>query len=140
MTNAPKLKLHIPTPHARPGDTPDFAHMVIPAAGKVRRPESDAPEAEIRDLPYTLVRVLDDEGQAVGPWNPRLSPETLRAGLRAMLLTRAFDDRLFRAHRQGKTSFYMKSTGEEAIGAAQSMMLGRGDMCFPTYRVLSWLM
>jgi 2-oxoisovalerate dehydrogenase E1 component alpha subunit len=57
-----------------------------------------------------------------------------------MLLTRAFDDRLFRAHRQGKTSFYMKSTGEEAIGAAQSMMLGRGDMCFPTYRVLSWLM
>src|SRR3546814_7426064 len=57
-----------------------------------------------------------------------------------MLLTRAFDDRLFRAHRQGKTSFYMKSTGEEAIGAGQSLMLGQGDMCFPTYRVISWLM
>jgi 2-oxoisovalerate dehydrogenase E1 component alpha subunit len=57
-----------------------------------------------------------------------------------MLLTRAFDDRLFRAHRQGKTSFYMKSTGEEAIGAAQSLFLDRDDMCFPTYRVLSWLM
>lgn len=46
-----------------------------------------------------------------------------------MLLTRAFDDRLFRAHRQGKTSFYMKSTGEEAIGVAQSMVLDRDDMC-----------
>lgn len=57
-----------------------------------------------------------------------------------MLLTRIFDDRLFRAHRQGKTTFYMKSTGEEAIGAAQSLALGCGDMCFPTYRVLSWLM
>lgn len=57
-----------------------------------------------------------------------------------MLLTRVFDERLFRAHRQGKTSFYMKSTGEEAIGAAQSLVLEAGDMCFPTYRVLSWLM
>ncbi len=140
MSNAPKLRLHIPAPQARPGDPPDFTGMEIPPPGDVRRPESDTPEPEMRDLPYTLIRVLDDDGRAVGPWNPRLSPDTLRAGLRAMLLTRAFDDRLFRAHRQGKTSFYMKSTGEEAIGAAQSMMLGRGDMCFPTYRVLSWLM
>ena len=47
---------------------------------------------------------------------------------------------MFRSHRQGKTSFFMKSTGEEAIGAAQSMVLGPRDMCFPTYRVLAWLM
>jgi len=60
--------------------------------------------------------------------------------LRAMMLTRAFEDRMFRSHRQGKTSFFMKSTGEEAIGAAQSIVLGPRDMCFPTYRVLSWLM
>src|SRR6202021_683739 len=36
--------------------------------------------------------------------------------------------------------FYVKSSGEEAIGAAQSLMLARDDMCFPTYRMLSWLM
>ena len=47
---------------------------------------------------------------------------------------------MFRSHRQGKTSFFMKSTGEEAISAAQSMALGPRDMCFPTYRVLAWLM
>ncbi len=94
----------------------------------------------MRDLPFGLIRVLDDDGRAVGPWAPRIAPDVLRHGLRAMMLTRAFDDRLFRAHRQGKTSFYMKSTGEEAIGAAQSLVLGGGDMCFPTYRVLSWLM
>ncbi len=46
---------------------------------------------------------------------------------------------MFRAHRQGKTSFFMKSTGEEAIGVAQSLALEAGDMCFPTYRVQGWL-
>jgi 2-oxoisovalerate dehydrogenase E1 component alpha subunit len=60
------------------------------------------------------VRVLDDENRAVGPWNPKLDAETLRRMLRMMALTRAFDDRMYRGQRQGKTSFYMKCTGEEA--------------------------
>lgn len=135
-----KLELHIPTPAARPGDPVSFDHFDIPDAGTVRRPDIAASEAEIRDLPYTLIRVLDDDGVATGPWDPKISPDMLRKGLRAMLLTRVFDDRLFRAHRQGKTSFYMKSTGEEAISAAQSLAVNPGDMCFPTYRATSWLM
>lgn len=51
-----------------------------------------------------------------------------------MLLTRAFDERMYRAQRQGKTSFYMKCTGEEAIACAQALVLSREDMCFPSYR------
>ncbi|MEV4933996.1 3-methyl-2-oxobutanoate dehydrogenase (2-methylpropanoyl-transferring) subunit alpha [Sphingobium sp. LMA1-1-1.1] len=140
MKNSQGLRLHVPEPLSRPGDQPDFSNLVLSAPGAVRRPDSGEAEHLMRDLPYELIRVLDDEGEAQGPWNPRLTPSVLIRGLRAMMLTRAFDDRLFRAHRQGKTSFYMKSTGEEAIGAAQSMMLDAGDMCFPTYRVLSWLM
>ncbi len=139
MKNLPGLQLHIPTPPARPGETVSFAHLDIGAAGSVRRPDSATPEQEMRDLPYTLIRVLDDTGQATGAWNPGLAADVLRKGLRAMMVTRAFDDRMFRAHRQGKTSFYMKSAGEEAIGAAQSLALDSGDMCFPTYRVTSWL-
>jgi 2-oxoisovalerate dehydrogenase E1 component alpha subunit len=134
------LTLHIPEPPARPGDTPDFSHLKIPAAGSMPRPPIDAPADTLRDMSYGLVRVLDDAGQATGPWAPQISPEQLHQGLTAMLLTRLFEDRMFRSHRQGKTSFFMKSTGEEAIGAAQSMVLGKRDMCFPTYRVLSWLM
>lgn len=138
--SASPLSLHIPTPRTRPGDQPDFSGVSLAAAGETRRPEVDSPEAEMRDLPYGLVRVLDDQGHAVGAWDPGLASERLIRGLRAMLMTRAFDDRMFRAHRQGKTSFYMKSTGEEAIGAAQSMALAPGDMTFPTYRMTSFLM
>jgi 2-oxoisovalerate dehydrogenase E1 component alpha subunit len=134
------LTLHIPEPPTRPGDTPDFSHLKIPPAGAMPRPPIDAPADSLRDMSYGLVRVLDEAGQAVGPWAPQISPERLHQGLTAMLLTRLFEDRMFRSHRQGKTSFFMKSTGEEAIGAAQSMVLGKRDMCFPTYRVLSWLM
>ena len=139
MRNAIQLELHVPEPQCRPGDAPARSARPPALAGAVRRPDSLAPEAEIRDLPFELIRVLDDEGGAIGPWSPSVPPDQLRRGLRAMLLTRTFDDRLFRAHRQGKTSFYMKSTGEEAIAVAQSLMLDREDMCFPTYRATGWL-
>ena len=98
------------------------------------RPDPAVAAREIHDHAFGLIRVLDDAGQAVGPWNPRLSPETLRTMLRDMVMTRAFDDRMFRAQRQGKTSFYMKCTGEEAVAVAQAHALDRDDMCFPSYR------
>ncbi|TXH83506.1 MAG: 3-methyl-2-oxobutanoate dehydrogenase (2-methylpropanoyl-transferring) subunit alpha [Rhizobium sp.] len=139
MLNRPPLNLHVPVPQARPGDQPDFSGVVLAEAGAVRRPSAFAAEAELRDMPYGLIRVLGSDARAVGPWNPQLDPAILLRGLRAMLLTRVFDDRMLRAHRQGKTSFFMKSTGEEAIGAASSMALGRDDMCFPTYRMASYL-
>lgn len=136
---ANRLDLHIPEPPARPGDQPRFGDLHLAPPGDTRRPDTLADEAGMRDLPYGLIRVLDDEGHGVGPWMPAIPPETLLKGLRAMMTVRAADDRLFRAHRQGKTSFYIKSAGEEAIGAAQSLALGSSDMCFPTYRMLSWL-
>jgi 2-oxoisovalerate dehydrogenase E1 component alpha subunit len=135
-----KLQLHVPVPVARPGEKPSFSHLKIPEAGIVPRPHCMTAEGEMRDLPYRLIRVLDDDGNAVGEWAPDIDPEILRRGLRAMMLTRVFDDRMFRAHRQGKTSFYMKSLGEEAIPIAQSLAVNPGDMCFPTYRAVGWLM
>lgn len=140
LPNAAPLRFHVPEPPSRPGAAPSFEHIEIEAAGAVPQPDPLSDEKPLRDYPYRLIRVLDDEGQAQGAWNPRLDAETLRRGLCAMLLTRAFDNRLFRAHRQGKTSFFMKSTGEEAIAVAQSMAMRREDMCFPTYRLMGWLM
>ena len=132
--NLKPLSLHVPEPRFRPGDPVDFAAVEVPAAGAARRPDTAAPAREFTDLAYALVRVLGEDGRAVGPWDPRLSPEMLRRILRSMVLTRAFDERMFRAQRQGKTSFYMKCTGEEAVAIAAAHALDRDDMCFPSYR------
>ncbi len=128
------LQLHIPEPKHRPGELADFSHLRLPLAGEIRRPPIAASAYEIRDLAYELIRVLDDEDRAVGPWAQPLEPAFLLRGLRAMMLTRAYDERMFRAQRQGKTSFYMKCTGEEAVAVAQACAFECGDMFFPTYR------
>ncbi len=132
--NSKPLSLRVPAPKFRPGDTPDFSGLNLSAPGAAARPEIDAPAASMRALAFDLIRVLDANGQAVGPWDPRLDVETLKRGLKAMQLTRAYDDRMFRAQRQGKTSFYMKCTGEEAVAVAQTLALHADDMTFPTYR------
>ena len=132
--NTQPLSLRVPEPPARPGGKADFSHVPMDPAGAVARPDITATPEEMRDHAFRLIRVLDDDGQAVGPWNPRLDADTMRRGLKAMILTRAFDDRMHRAHRQGKTSFYMKCTGEEAIACAQGLVFGPEDMGFPTYR------
>jgi 2-oxoisovalerate dehydrogenase E1 component alpha subunit len=128
------LSLHIPEPRFRPGEKPNFGDLRLSAPGEARRPPIDAPAADFRDLAESLIRVLDDKGRAIGPWNPKLEPDRLRLGLRNMMLTRAYDERMMRAQRQGKTTFYMKSTGEEAVAVAQAMALAKDDMLFPTYR------
>jgi 2-oxoisovalerate dehydrogenase E1 component alpha subunit len=132
--NLRPLTLHVPEPKYRPGDAVSFDDMVFPAAGSVARPPVDADPSSLRDLPYTLIRVLDPDGQAVGEWNPRLPVDRVVRILRGMMLTRIYDDRMFRAQRQGKTSFYMKCTGEEAVAVAAAEALHRDDMCFPSYR------
>jgi 2-oxoisovalerate dehydrogenase E1 component alpha subunit len=132
--NSEPLRLHIPEPRFRPGDEADFSDVIVPEIDVIPRPDENSAPADIQNLAYGLVRVLDNNGNAIGSWNPGLDADTLRLMLRNMMLTRAFDDRMFRAQRQGKTSFYMKSTGEEATSVATSMALASDDMCFPSYR------
>ena len=134
MTSHTALKLHVPEPTGRPGCKTDFSFLRVSPAGAVRRPSPDSPAAETADLANSLVRVLGDDGQAVGPWAPALHPERLRRGLRAMMKTRIFDARMLVAQRQKKLSFYMQCLGEEAIAVAHAQALEDGDMCFPTYR------
>jgi len=132
--NRVALSLRIPEPKYRPGDHPDFSNIKVPKAGEVRRPDINATAKDVSDLAYTLIRVLDSDGKAVGPWDPRLDVDTMKRGLRHMVTTRIFDGRMYLAQRQGKTSFYMKCTGEEAVAVAQSAALDTDDMCFPSYR------
>jgi len=130
----PKSRLHIPRPSARPGEAPDFSYLSLSEAGVVARPDTDAPASQIENLAHQLVRVLDDNGVAQGEWIPEMAPEQLLEALRLMLLTRQYDNRMQRAQRQGKISFYMQSLGEEAVSIGQGMALDHGDMMFPSYR------
>ncbi|MCA8927791.1 MAG: 3-methyl-2-oxobutanoate dehydrogenase (2-methylpropanoyl-transferring) subunit alpha, partial [Alphaproteobacteria bacterium] len=128
------LSLQVPEPEWRPGDTPDYSGITIPRAGTVRRPPVDCTPETIRDLAYTIIRVLDRNGNAVGPWAGTLSDEQVLQGLRHMMTLRTYDARMLQAQRQGKTSFYMQHLGEEAISCAFRTALSPGDMNFPTYR------
>ena len=134
MTNYAPLALHVPEPAVRPGGIPDFINVRISTAGAVARPDVDADPESIRDLAYSIIRVLDRDGEAVGPWAGFLSDEELLEGLRHMMTLRAFDARMQMAQRQGKTSFYMQHMGEEAVSCAFRKALLPGDMNFPTYR------
>ncbi|MEL7526663.1 MAG: 3-methyl-2-oxobutanoate dehydrogenase (2-methylpropanoyl-transferring) subunit alpha [Pseudomonadota bacterium] len=134
MTETNHLQLHIPEPEVRPGDAPDFSDFEIPPAGEVRRPEVDAEPETMRDLAFSIIRVLNKKGEAVGPWAGLLNDEDLVVGLRHMMTLRTYDDRMMVAQRQGKTSFYMQHLGEEAVSCAFRKALEAGDMNFPTYR------
>jgi 2-oxoisovalerate dehydrogenase E1 component alpha subunit len=134
MSLTKPLRLHVPEPSGRPGHETDFSYLHLSPAGEVARPPIDVSAAETSGLAHSLVRVLDDDGRAVGPWAPQLDPQLLRRGMRAMMKTRAYDARMLIAQRQKKISFYMQCLGEEAIATAHSFALQDGDMCFPTYR------
>ena len=133
-SKTPPLSLNVPEPGCRPGDDPDFSDFIIPKAGEVDRPPIDVDPNEIRDMAFSIIRVLDTKGEAVGPWAGTLSNDELITGMRDMLTLRAFDARMLMAQRQGKTSFYMQHLGEEAVSCAYRKALQDGDMNFPTYR------
>jgi 2-oxoisovalerate dehydrogenase E1 component alpha subunit len=134
LPNRPTLSLHVPEPPFRPGDPVDYSFLDIPDPDSIPRPDEAVDAMVIHGLAYGLIRVLDFNGNAGGSWNPRLAPETLLGMLRMMALLRAFDERMHRIQRQGKTDFYVRSTGEEAVAIAQTFALDSRDMCFPSYR------
>ncbi|MCB0985194.1 MAG: 3-methyl-2-oxobutanoate dehydrogenase (2-methylpropanoyl-transferring) subunit alpha [Ilumatobacter sp.] len=130
---SPILRLRIPEPArgAHPADPVPF----ISAAGEMRKPDLDEKVERVALMRKQLVRVLAEDGAAVGEWAPTtLTTDHKVRGLRDMMLLRSFDARLLRAHRQGRISFYMQALGEEAIACAHQRALGPGDMNFPTYR------
>ncbi|MBX2886147.1 MAG: 3-methyl-2-oxobutanoate dehydrogenase (2-methylpropanoyl-transferring) subunit alpha, partial [Granulosicoccus sp.] len=140
MPKATRLSLHVPDPGVRPGDTPDFSGVEIPKAGEIRRPDIDVDPEAIRDLAFSVVRVLSRDNEAVGPWAGLLSNDELIVGLRHMMTVRSFDARMLIAQRQGKTSFFVQSLGEEAVSCAFQRALEPGDMNFPTYRQVGLLL
>ena len=74
----------------------------------------------MHDYAYSLVRVLDDAGNAVGPWAPQVDAELLRTGLRAMMKTRVFDTRMQLAQRQKKRRSICSASAKKPCRGAGS--------------------
>jgi 2-oxoisovalerate dehydrogenase E1 component alpha subunit len=125
--------LRIPDAPHRPGDEPRFARFTHQPSD-LARPEPQAHFEQLRQHAVGLVRVLDDEGVALGAWNPQLSAADLRTALKTMVHVRQFDRRLLTMQRQGRLSFYLESTGEEAVAIGAGMALRAEDLLFPSYR------
>ncbi|MGY4876607.1 thiamine pyrophosphate-dependent dehydrogenase E1 component subunit alpha [Vreelandella aquamarina] len=85
--------------------------------------------------------VLNHDGALYpGATSPDLNRDKARAIYHAMLATRILDERMLAAQRQGRLSFYMQSTGEEASVIGATAALDDADMIMAQYREQGALM
>ncbi|TLF47466.1 thiamine pyrophosphate-dependent dehydrogenase E1 component subunit alpha [Halomonas urmiana] len=80
-------------------------------------------------------RLLKQDGTLhEGAKAPELDQEQALAIYRAMVATRVLDERMLAAQRQGRLSFYMQCTGEEAAVIGATAALDDADMIMAQYR------
>ncbi|WP_026038133.1 thiamine pyrophosphate-dependent dehydrogenase E1 component subunit alpha [Halomonas sp. KM-1] len=80
-------------------------------------------------------RLLQQDGSLCeGAEAPQLEREKALKIYRAMLVTRVLDERMMAAQRQGRLSFYMQCTGEEAAVIGATAALDDADMIMAQYR------
>jgi len=86
-------------------------------------------------------RLLQQDGTLFdGAVAPELSRDEARRIYHAMLATRVLDERMMAAQRQGRLSFYMQCTGEEAAVIGATAALDDADMIMAQYREQGALM
>lgn len=87
-------------------------------------------------------RVLDDNGEIIrGSDYEQLSEEFAVKIYSNMVSLQMMDTVFYEAQRQGRISFYLTSTGEEAINIASAAALSTDDIILPQYRepgILLW--
>ncbi|MDQ7730238.1 thiamine pyrophosphate-dependent dehydrogenase E1 component subunit alpha [Halomonas sp. SpR8] len=85
--------------------------------------------------------LLNPEGELYsGAVEPELERDHARRIYQAMLATRILDERMMAAQRQGRLSFYMQCTGEEAAVVGATAALNDADMIMAQYREQGALM
>ena len=96
---------------------------------------------------WPAYRMIDNMGQQVDPTKPaphvalNLSEDTLVDFYKTMLKLRAMDQIFYDAQRQGRISFYMTNSGEEATHIGSASAMDDADMVYGQYReagVLMW--
>jgi len=77
--------LYVPEPPFRPGDTPDYSHISVPAAHTPPRPDPLCEANATRDHATALIRVMRFNGETHGDWAPKISADKLRKALPDMI-------------------------------------------------------
>jgi len=99
-----------------------------------------------RRQPVPTFRILNEHGELckdaedIGD-SVHLGKDKMLDVYKTMVRTRVMDELLYSAQRQGRISFYMTSSGEEAAVAASAAALDMKDQVFSQYReqaVLMW--
>lgn len=86
-------------------------------------------------------RLLQQDGSLFdGAAAPELGRDEARRIYHAMVATRVLDERMMAAQRQGRLSFYMQCTGEEAAVIGATAALDDADMIMAQYREQGALM
>ncbi|MEH6355552.1 MAG: thiamine pyrophosphate-dependent dehydrogenase E1 component subunit alpha [Marinobacter sp.] len=88
--------------------------------------------AEFRIATFKLLK--QDGSLYKGGKAPDISKEKALRIYQAMVTTRILDERMLAAQRQGRLSFYMQCTGEEAAVIGSAAALGDSDMIMAQYR------
>ncbi len=87
------------------------------------------------DINIPMLQLLKPDGTAHDPKAlPEIDNDTLIKMYRIMQFIRVLDDRMVAAQRQGRISFYLASTGEEAASVASAAALAPQDMIMSQYR------
>lgn len=88
-----------------------------------------------KDVTIPTLKVLSQEGELYpGSAAPDLSKETALHIYHTFLFIRALDERMLASQRQGRISFYMTETGEEAADIGSAAALSPEDFIFAQYR------
>ncbi|KAK8960070.1 hypothetical protein KSP40_PGU002752 [Platanthera guangdongensis] len=110
-------------------------------AGESVSPLSDECRNQVLDFPGGKLMFSPDMRFLSGSTGERLSEKVAVKMYRDMITLQVMDTIFFEAQRQGRISFYLTSTGEEAINIASAAALSNEDVIFPQYRepgVLLW--
>src|SRR3989344_8218981 len=79
-------------------------------------------------------QILDEFGKCDTKEMPEISKGVLLEMYKALVLTRAFDDKALKLQRQGRLGTYAPMRGQEACQIGSAFPLSKEDWVFPAFR------
>lgn len=89
---------------------------------------------------FKMFRVMDINGEIANPKYENIPKDVALKIFKTMLQIKECDSRFLMAQREGKISFYMTCSGEEASTVGSSAALSDEDVVFPQYREAACLL